>query len=94
MEWLFILGFVLLLSIDNFGVGILYGVWKVRIKWFFNLLIVVICFFFSMVGIMFGRWILIILLGVFYVIVVVVLLMLIGIWIILLVGFQRNNGID
>ncbi|MGG0461343.1 manganese efflux pump [Priestia aryabhattai] len=94
MEWLFILGFALSSSIDNFGVGISYGVRKVRIKWLSNLLIATICFLFSMVGITFGKWISIILPGVFHVIVAVVLLTLIGIRIILLVGSQRNNGID
>ncbi|MBT2255590.1 manganese efflux pump [Priestia megaterium] len=94
MEWLFILGFALSSSIDNFGVGISYGVRKVRIKWLSNLLIAAICFLFSMVGIMFGRWISTILPGVFHVIVAVVLLTLIGIRIILLVVSQRNNGSD
>ncbi|WP_404932180.1 manganese efflux pump [Priestia megaterium] len=93
MEWLFILGFALSSSIDNFGVGISYGVRKVRIKLLSNLLIAAICFLFSMVGITFGKWILTILPGVFHVIVAVVLLTLIGIRIILLVGSQRNNGI-
>lgn len=93
MEWLFILGFALSSSIDNFGVGISYGVRKVRIKWLSNLLIAAICFLFSMVGITFGKWISTILPGVFHVIVAVVLLTLIGIRIILLVGSQRNNGI-
>ncbi|MED3879904.1 manganese efflux pump [Priestia megaterium] len=94
MEWLFILGFALSSSIDNFGVGISYGVRKVRIKWLSNLLIAAICFLFSMVGITFGRWISTILPGVFHVIVAVVLLTLIGIRIILLVVSQRNNGSD
>ncbi|MCU7737600.1 manganese efflux pump [Priestia megaterium] len=94
MEWLFIVGFALSSSIDNFGVGISYGVRKVRIKWLSNLLIAAICFLFSMVGITFGRWISTILPGVFHVIVAVVLLTLIGIRIILLVGSQRNNGSD
>ncbi|MED4283308.1 manganese efflux pump [Priestia megaterium] len=94
MEWLFILGFALSSSIDNFGVGISYGVRKVRIKWLSNLLIAAICFLFSIVGIMFGRWVSTILPGVFHVIVAVVLLTLIGIRIILLVGSQRNNGSD
>ncbi|UYT87114.1 manganese efflux pump [Priestia megaterium] len=94
MEWLFIVGFALSSSIDNFGVGISYGVRKVSIKWLSNLLIAAICFLFSMVGITFGRWILTILPGVFHVIVAVVLLTLIGIRIILLVGSQRNNGSD
>ncbi|MFS2277763.1 manganese efflux pump [Priestia megaterium] len=94
MEWLFILGFALSSSIDNFGVGISYGVRKIRLKWLSNLLIAAICFLFSMVGIPFGRWISTILPGVFHVIVAVVLLTLIGIRIILLVGSQRNNGID
>jgi len=55
MEWLFILGFALSSSIDNFGVEISYGVRKVRIKWLSNLMIAAICFLFSMVGITFGR---------------------------------------
>ncbi|MGG0536522.1 manganese efflux pump [Priestia aryabhattai] len=94
MEWLFILGFALSSSIDNFGVGISYGVRKIRIRWLSNLLIAAICFLFSMVGITFGRWISTILPGVFHVIVAVVLLTLIGIRIILLVVSQRNNGSD
>jgi hypothetical protein len=43
MEWLFILGFALSSSIDNFGVGISYGVRKIRIRWLSNLLIAAIC---------------------------------------------------
>ncbi|MCM3016823.1 manganese efflux pump [Priestia megaterium] len=94
MEWLFILGFALSSSIDNFGVGISYGVRKVRIKGLSNLLIAAICFLCSMVGITFGRWISTILPGIFHVIVAVVLLTLIGIRIILLVVSHRNNGSD
>ncbi|MED4794496.1 manganese efflux pump [Priestia megaterium] len=93
MEWLFILGFALSSSIDNFGVGISYGVRKIRIRWLSNLLIAAICFLFSMVGIMFGRWISTVLPGLFPVIIAVVLLTLIGIRIILLVVSQRNNRI-
>jgi len=43
MEWLFILGFALSSSIDNFGVGISYGVRKIRIRWLSHLLIAAIC---------------------------------------------------
>ncbi|MFB7642249.1 sporulation membrane protein YtaF [Peribacillus butanolivorans] len=91
MAWLLILGFALSSSIDNFGVGISYGIRKIRIKMFSNLLIAIICFLFSITGIVFGRWLSTILPGMFPIIVAVVLLTLIGLRIILLAVPRKNQ---
>ncbi|WP_233201422.1 sporulation membrane protein YtaF [Sporosarcina sp. P13] len=56
MTWLLVLGFAISSSIDNFGVGLSYGVQRVRIPAISNLLIAVICFVFSVVGIVSGVW--------------------------------------
>lgn len=56
MEWLIILGLAISSSLDNFGVGIAYGIRNIRIGWISNLVIAVICFLFSAVGIQFGLW--------------------------------------
>lgn len=56
MNWLIILGLATSSSLDNFGVGIAYGIRNIRISWISNLVIAVICFLFSMAGIVFGLW--------------------------------------
>jgi putative sporulation protein YtaF len=91
MAWLLILGFALSSSLDNFGVGISYGIRKIRIKIFSNLLIAIICFLFSITGIVFGRWLSTILPGMFPIIVAFVLLTLIGLRIILLAVPRKNQ---
>lgn len=57
MNWLFILCFALSSSFDNLGVGITYGIRKIRISVFSNVIIAFICFVLSYFGIIFGRWI-------------------------------------
>ncbi|MGG4264374.1 sporulation membrane protein YtaF [Peribacillus simplex] len=91
MAWLLILGFALSSSLDNFGVGISYGIRKIRIKIFSNLFIAIICFLFSITGIVFGRWLSTILPGMFPIIVAFVLLTLIGLRIILLAVPRKNQ---
>ena len=78
MTWLFIFGVALSSSLDNLGVGITYGIRKIRIGIISNLLISVVCFFFSYAGIAFGQWISTVIPGILPVLVSVVLLFAIG----------------
>lgn len=55
--WLTILGLALSSSIDNFGVGISYGVGKIRVGFLSNLVISLIAFLFSVIGILFGKYV-------------------------------------
>lgn len=91
MMWLTILGFAVSSSIDNLGVGISYGIRGMRIGLLANLLIAGICFLFSEAGILFGRWLSMILPGIFPILVGAFLLVIIGIRIILL-AMPRKNG--
>nr|WP_268751267.1 sporulation membrane protein YtaF [Aneurinibacillus migulanus] len=84
MTWLIVLGFTLASSIDNLGVGISYGIRGIRISWLSNLLIAIICFLFSVTGILFGQWLSQVLPGIFPVLAGSFLLFIIGIRIILL----------
>lgn len=84
MEWLIILGFAVSASIDNFSVGISYGIRKIQINIFSNTIIAVIAFLFSLSGILFGKWLNKILPGTLPVIVGALLLFIIGLRIILM----------
>ncbi len=84
MEWLIILGFTLSSSIDNLGVGISYGIRSIRVGLLSNLLISVICFLFSITGIVFGHWLSESLPGIMPVVIGALLLFIIGVRIILL----------
>ncbi|MCM3240273.1 sporulation membrane protein YtaF [Heyndrickxia oleronia] len=84
MSWLVIFAFAVSSSIDNLGVGISYGIRKIRIGVGANLFIAVICFLMSVTGISFGMWLSYILPGMFPVIVGSFLLIIIGIRIMLL----------
>ena len=84
MTWLMILGFAISSSVDNLGVGISYGIRNIRIGLISNLLVAVICFLFSGAGILFGKWLSIIMPGVLPILVGALLLFIIGIRIILL----------
>ncbi|HAA64494.1 MAG TPA: sporulation membrane protein YtaF, partial [Thermoanaerobacter sp.] len=56
MKWLIILGLAISASIDNFGVGLSYGIRNIRISFFSNAIIAIIAFLFSISGIIFGKW--------------------------------------
>ncbi|MCC3371925.1 sporulation membrane protein YtaF [Cohnella sp. REN36] len=84
MTGLLILGFTVSSSLDNLGVGISYGIRKIRIGLLSNLLIAAVCFAFSYSGIWFGKWISAILPGILPVLLGTFLLFVIGIRIILL----------
>ncbi|MGB9678791.1 MAG: sporulation membrane protein YtaF [Thermoanaerobacteraceae bacterium] len=91
MKWLIILGFALSSSIDNFGVGITYGIRNIKIGLFSNSIIAIIAFLFSISGIVFGKWLNHNLPGSLPVIVGSFLLFIIGIRIILLAVPRKNK---
>lgn len=94
MTWLIILGFAISSSVDNLGVGISYGIRNIRIGLISNLLIAVICFVFSESGILFGKWLSVIMPGVLPVLVGALLLFIIGIRIILLTAPRKQISND
>ena len=84
MKWLIILGFAISASIDNFGVGLSYGIRNIRISFFSNAIIAIIAFLFSISGIIFGKWLNSVLPGSLSIFVGAFLLFIIGLRIILL----------
>ncbi|KXZ18560.1 sporulation protein [Bacillus nakamurai] len=84
MAWLLILGLAVSSSIDNLGVGMSYGIRKIKISHAANMMIAFICFLFSYIGIYFGKWISAILPGFLPVLLAAFILSVIGIRIILL----------
>ncbi|MED1469459.1 sporulation membrane protein YtaF [Bacillus salipaludis] len=100
MSWLIILAFAASSSIDNLGIGISYGVRKIRIGIGANILMAIICYLMSLAGITFGIWVSRILPGIFPVVIGGLLLSIIGIRIILLaaprknVAIKEHNGYD
>ena len=92
MNWLFVLGFALSSSFDNLGVGITYGIRKIRISILSNILIAVICFVLSFLGIIFGRWVSSLIPGMIPIFISAILLLFIGlrvIWISL--PYKKNE---
>jgi len=92
MTWLIILGFAVSSSVDNFGVGICYGIRNIRIPLLSNLLIAFICFLFSESGILFGKWLSKILPGTLPVVFGAFLLFAIGVRIILLAMPRKQQN--
>ncbi|USG63299.1 sporulation membrane protein YtaF [Brevibacillus ruminantium] len=92
MNWLIILGFAISSSIDNFGVGISYGIRKIRIGFLANFLMAVICLVLSEIGIFFGQILAAILPGILPVLLGALILTVIGIRIILLAA-PRNKPV-
>ncbi|AOC91669.1 sporulation membrane protein YtaF [Bacillus amyloliquefaciens] len=84
MAWLLILGLAVSSSIDNLGVGMSYGIRKIKISHMSNMMIAFICFLFSYIGIYFGKWISAVLPGFLPVLLAAFILSVIGIRIILL----------
>ncbi|MFE1626964.1 sporulation membrane protein YtaF [Brevibacillus reuszeri] len=91
MTWLIILGFAISSSIDNLGVGISYGIRKIRIGFWSNLLIAGICFVLSEIGIYFGQMLVYLLPGILPVLLGALILVVIGIRIILLAVPRKNK---
>lgn len=91
VTWLIIAGFAISSSIDNFGVGISYGIRNIRIGFLSNLTIAGICFLLSEIGIYFGQLLSTILPGIFSVLVGALLLLAIGIRIILLAAPRKKR---
>lgn len=94
MNWLLILGFAVSSSIDNLGVGVSYGIRNIRIGLLSNLWVSIICFLFSMTGILFGQWVAVILPGLLPVLLASFLLFVIGIRIILLATPRSKQSFD
>ncbi|MBB6670718.1 sporulation membrane protein YtaF [Cohnella nanjingensis] len=94
MTWLLILGFTVSSSLDNLGVGISYGIRKIRIGFVSNLLIAAVCFAFSYAGIWFGKWISAVLPGILPVLLGTFILFVIGIRIILLAMPRRRQAVS
>jgi putative sporulation protein YtaF len=78
-------------SVDNLGIGLSYGIRKIRISHLANLWISVICFLLSITGIYFGIWIAKILPQNLPEIIGAALLTIIGIYIMLQVKPQEKN---
>ncbi|RAP28568.1 hypothetical protein C2W64_04624 [Brevibacillus laterosporus] len=92
MNWLIILGFAVSSSLDNFGVGISYGIRNVRIGFLSNCVIAGICFILSEIGIYFGQLLSAILPGILPVLVGALFLFVIGIRIILLAVPRKQRS--
>ena len=92
MEWLIILGFAISSSLDNFGVGIAYGIRNIRIGLVSNLVIAIICFLFSVAGIYFGLWLTEILPVILPTLVASFLLLIIGLRIVLLAVPRKKQA--
>jgi putative sporulation protein YtaF len=96
--WLTVIGFALSSSIDNFGVGISYGVSKIRIGFAANALISLIAFVFSETGIIAGKYMAKVLPGMMSNIIAAIFLFVISIRILLLTlsikrdSAKRNEG--
>ncbi|MCP1306148.1 sporulation membrane protein YtaF [Paenibacillus tyrfis] len=84
MTWLLIVGFAVSSSLDNLGVGISYGIRRIRVGVLSNLIIAMICFLFSETGILFGQWLSEVLPGILPVVVGAFVLTVIGLRIVLL----------
>lgn len=92
MNWLFILALSLSSSLDNLGVGMTYGIRKIHIGFFSNLLISAVCFVFSYSGIVFGKWISTVIPGTLPTILSVLLLFAIGLRIVWLSLPRKRAG--
>ncbi|QSO49412.1 sporulation membrane protein YtaF [Alicyclobacillus mengziensis] len=92
VSWLLVLGFALSSSIDNFGVGMSYGVTKIRIGFWANLTIAVIAFSFSMTGIYFGHYITKLLPGTLSTVVAALFVLIIGVRIILISMMAKRKS--
>ncbi|PIC95533.1 sporulation membrane protein YtaF [Sporosarcina sp. P26b] len=90
MTWLLIIGFAISSSIDNFGVGLSYGVQRVRIPPTSNALIAAICFIFSLIGIVSGAWLAVLLPGILPDLIAFAVLSTIGIRI-MVIAFRQQR---
>lgn len=89
--WLTVLGFGLSSSIDNFGVGLSYGVTKIRIGTIPNTIIAVIAFVFSMLGIYFGHYVAKIMPGTLSTVIAALFVFIVGVRIILITLRAKKN---
>jgi putative sporulation protein YtaF len=83
--WLVVLGFAVSSSVDNFGVGLSYGIRNIKLGISANTIIAVICFVFSIISIIFGNWLSMVLPGILPILIGAVLIFFIGIRIVLMI---------
>lgn len=91
MTWLVVLGFAVSSSVDNFGVGLSYGLRNIKLGLGANGIIALICFLFSMISTILGNWLSIVLPGALPIIIGAVLLLFIGLRIVLLTMPQTRK---
>jgi putative sporulation protein YtaF len=83
--WLVVLGFAVSSSVDNFGVGLSYGIRNIKLGMSANAIIAVICFVFSIISIILGNWLSLVLPGILPILIGAVLIFFIGIRIVLMI---------
>ncbi|MCE5284864.1 MAG: sporulation membrane protein YtaF [Pelosinus sp.] len=88
--WLVVLGFAVSSSVDNFGVGLSYGIRGIKVGMSANTIIAAICFIFSMVSTILGRRLALLLPGILPIVIGAVLLFFIGIRIVLITMPQQK----
>lgn len=86
--WLVVLGFAVASSVDNFGVGLSYGIRNIKISKSANGVIALICFLFSIASTYLGNWLSLVLPGILPIIVGALFIFFIGLRIVLLVPQQ------
>lgn len=88
------LGFALSSSIDNFGVGVSYGISKIRIGFMPNTIIAIIALVFSLIGIYFGHYIAKVMPGTLSTVVAALFVFIIGVRIILITFQAKRRSRD
>jgi putative sporulation protein YtaF len=83
-SWLVVLGFAVASSVDNFGVGLSYGIRNIKLGISANAIIALICFIFSMASTFVGNWLSLVLPGIMPIVAGAVLIFFIGLRIVLL----------
>jgi putative sporulation protein YtaF len=93
MAWVTVLTLALSSSIDNFGVGISYGIRGIRLSFLSNLIIALIAFVFSYVGIVSGQYLSHVLPGMLSNVVGALFLIVIGLRIVLLTIPKKKKNL-
>lgn len=91
IKWLILVGLAATTSLDNLGMGICYGIRNMYIDLKSNMVISGICFIFSMVGLMFGKWIVHVCPGILPSLLATCILFVVGLRIVLLAAKQPQT---
>jgi putative sporulation protein YtaF len=87
-----VLGFALSSSIDNFGVGVSYGVSNIKIGFISNLVIALIAFCFSIAGILSGNYVSKVMPGTISTVVAAIVILFIGLRIIVIALTEKRKS--